>query len=294
MNVSLILCTRNRRDILIHNLELFIDQFNIGDEIIIVDSSDRPRAIGREDFGEVKPNIRYFHTLPGLPLQRNYGIAKATCDLVMFLDDDIYLFPASLEKMRLFFMKRPEIDAITGALSERVLPSTFTRRLQYVFGKLFFTSYFGKMSLTLGGLPILALDSYKEHPASFLRGGFSVYRRYVFADICYDEYFKDYAYLEDTDFSLQFNKKFKACFFDGFKGFHAHVSTIQKDQSNYRRQYVVNYVHIYRKHRLGSSLKMNWVLLGLLLLNLIKSCLEKNFSFFKGTLAGIEQVYKNK
>ena len=90
MNVSLILCTRNRRDILIHNLELFIDQFNIGDEIIIVDSSDRPRAIGREDFGEVKPNIRYFHTLPGLPLQRNYGIAKATCDLVMFLDDDIY------------------------------------------------------------------------------------------------------------------------------------------------------------------------------------------------------------
>lgn len=63
MNVSLILCTRNRRDILIHNLELFIDQFNIGDEIIIVDSSDRPRAIGREDFGYVKPNIRYFHTL---------------------------------------------------------------------------------------------------------------------------------------------------------------------------------------------------------------------------------------
>lgn len=121
-----------------------------------------------------------------------------------------------------------------------------------------------------------------------------MYRRYVFADICYDEYFKDYAYLEDTDFSHQFNKKFKACFFDGFKGFHAHVSTIQKDQSNYRRQYVVNYVHIYRKHRLGSSLKMNWVLLGLLLLNLIKSCLEKNFSFFKGTLAGIEQVYKNK
>lgn len=50
MNVSLILCTRNRRDILIHNLELFIDQFNIGDEIIIVDSSDRPRAIGQRGF----------------------------------------------------------------------------------------------------------------------------------------------------------------------------------------------------------------------------------------------------
>lgn len=75
------------------------------------------------------------------------------------------------------------------------------------------------MSLTLGGLPILALDSYKEHPASFLRGGFSVYRRYVFADICYDEYFKDYAYLEDTDFSHQFNKKFKACFLMVLRGF---------------------------------------------------------------------------
>ena len=102
MNVSLILCTRNRRDILIHNLELFIDQFNIGDEIIIVDSSDRPRAIGREDFGEVKPNIRYFHTLPGLPLQRNYGIAKATCDLVMFLDDDIS-FSCLFRKNETFF-----------------------------------------------------------------------------------------------------------------------------------------------------------------------------------------------
>ena len=234
--------------------------------------------------------IRYFHARPGLPLQRNYGIERATCDLVMFLDDDIYLYSGALEQVRIFFGQYRNIEAVTGALSEKILPSKVARTFQYVFGKLFFTSYFGKTSLTPGGLPVLALDTFKTHPARFLRGGFSVYRRTVFDCIRYDEYFKDYAYLEDTEFSIQFNKHFKAYFLDQFKGFHAHESTRSKDQSNYRKQYVMNYVYIYQKHQLGSIFKLKWVLFGLLIVNGVKSLLEKNSSFFKGTLLGIKQI----
>ena len=280
MNISLILCTRNRREILIHNLSLYADQLNENDEVII----------GENDIPNIKSIVRYYHTHPGLPLQRNYGIKRASCDLVMFLDDDIYLYAGVLEKVRLFLEQKKDVEAITGALSEKILPSRIMRMFQFVFGKLFFTSYFGKASLTPGGLPIIALDTAKPHFARFLRGGFSVYRRAVFDKIQYDEYFKDYAYLEDTDFSHQFNYHFRAYFLNCFKGFHAHESTSNKDQSNYRKQYVLNYVYIYKKHRLGSAFKMNWVLFGLILVNGVKSLVERNYSFYQGTLKGIRQV----
>ncbi|MCB6972414.1 MULTISPECIES: glycosyltransferase family 2 protein [Butyricimonas] len=290
MNISLILCTRNRRDILIHNLGLYANQLSGNDEVIIVDSSDEPKEVCVDDIPNAKSNIRYYHTRPGLPLQRNYGIKRASCDLVMFLDDDIYLYDGVLDRVKLFFVQNGDFEAVTGALSEKILPSPITRVFQFVFGKLFFTSYFGKTSLTPGGLPVIALDSAKSHVARFLRGGFSVYRRGVFEKIQYDEHFKDYAYLEDTDFSHQFNAHFKAYFLDSFKGFHAHESTSNKDQSNYRKQYVLNYVYIYKKHHLGSAFKMNWVLFGLIMVNGIKSLMERNYSFYKGTLQGIRQM----
>lgn len=293
MNISLIICTRNRREILIQNLSLFADQFCDGDEIIIVDSSDEPQNIGCENFRFIKSIIRYYHTSPGLPLQRNYGIDKAKKSLVMFLDDDIYLFPDVLKQIRVFFEKHIDIAAVTGALSEKVLPSKGMRTFQYLFGKLFFTSYFGRMALTPGGLPVLALDNERSHLAKFLRGGFSVYRKNVFDRIRFDEYFTDYAYLEDTDFSIQFNQYYKAYFLDCFRGFHAHESTKNQDQSKYRKQYVLNYVYIYRKFSLGSIFKLNWVLCGLLIVNVIKSLIENNSSFYKGTLQGIKQVRKN-
>ena len=91
MNISLILCTRNRRDILIHNLGLYANQLSGNDEVIIVDSSDEPKEVCVDDIPNAKSNIRYYHTRPGLPLQRNYGIKRASCDLVMFLDDVSYL-----------------------------------------------------------------------------------------------------------------------------------------------------------------------------------------------------------
>ena len=292
MNISFVLCTRNRRKSLIRNLRLFIYQFQEGDEIIIVDSSDVEQKIVAQDLGNMKSTIRYYHTSPGLPLQRNFGISKAKGDLLLFLDDDIYLYPGSLHSIRVFFDQNKQFDAVTGALSEKELPSKIMRIFQTVFGKLFFTSYFGKMGLTRGGLPIIALDSMRSHVARFLRGGFSVYRKRVFEHLCFDEHFQDYAYLEDTDFSMQFNQYFKAYFLESFRGFHAHESTLCKDQCKYRKQYVLNYVYIYKKFHLGSLFRMKWVLVGLLLLNGIKSLLSNNSSFFRGTLQGIKELNK--
>lgn len=290
MNITLVLCTRNRWEGMLRNLALYVEQFQEGDEVIIVDSSDEIHEFSQENFVQTQAKIYYYHTLPGLPMQRNYGIDRASGALIMFLDDDIYLYPDALKSVRSFFEAHRDVDAVTGALSEKLLPSRLMRALQYVFGKLFFTSYFGKMGLTPGGLPIIALDTENKHEAKFLRGGFSVYRSTVFERVRYDEHFKNYAYLEDTDFSMQFNRCFRACFLDTFRGFHAHESTVNRDQSSYRKQYVLNYVYIYRKFHLGSDFKMHRVLLGLLLLNGVKSLLTWNGSFYRGTLQGLKEI----
>lgn len=286
MTFSLIICTRNRIDILIANLRSYFSEFRPDDEILIIDSSIENNAEKIKQSLNYE-NCFYYHTNPGLPLQRNYGIHRAVKDSIIFLDDDISLEKNTISDVRNYFESNPHVDAVTGALTEKAFPGCLTVFFEKLFGKIFFTSYFGFSNFTRSGLPVIPLHNLPIHRAFFLRGGFSIYKRHVFEDINYDEFFTDYAFLEDTDFSLSFSKCFTAMFCPEFKGTHSHLSLDTTDFENSRHQYVENFAYIYHKHKLGNKLKFCWTLLGLMLLNLAKSVLKRNHTYFTGTLKGM-------
>lgn len=292
MKLSLVICTRNRPDVLINNLSINVQELNQQDEVIIVDSSDE-QIFNKIRSSAFFQNTYFYNVSPGLPKQRNFGISRATGDIIIFLDDDIRLYRQSLENLRRFFTENQNIDALTGALDEKNSPSFFKICFESFFSRIFSISAFGKSRLTRSGLPIIPLAQEKMHKATFLRGGFSAYRIKIFETLKYDEFFENYAYLEDTDFSHCFKNKYSAVFFPGFSGYHDHLSSTQIDHTINRKQYILNFDYIFKKHKIGSRLLFYWSLIGLLLINLVKSVACYNRSYVIGTWEGIISVIEN-
>jgi len=293
MNISLIIITRNRFEVLTKNLKHNLQEFTSEDEIVIVDGSSED-CLEKFKMEFKAKNIYYHKTQAGKNFQRNYGVAHASGDIFLFLDDDIQLMEGSIGSLRTFFMDHPEFDGVTGALTEKNEPSKVKQYFEKVFSKVFFTPAFGNSGFTRSGLPIVPLDTEPRHEAFFLRGGFSAYKRDIFKNISFDEHFRGYAYLDDTDFSLSVVKIGRFVFLPEFKGYHSHLSSLQKDHSETRKQLIENFYYVFNKHHIGNRALFYWTAFGLLIINLAKSFTCFNPSYVIGTWRGIMNIIRDR
>lgn len=122
MDISVVLSTYNRSDILARALQSFARQTapGIQFEVIIVDnnSTDCTRQIA-EEFAERDPRFRYvFESRQGLSYARNSGIRVARAEAVAFTDDDVQAAPDWIAQTRRALLEYPEADYIGG----RVVP----------------------------------------------------------------------------------------------------------------------------------------------------------------------------
>ena len=96
MDISVIIPTWNRSELLPRALESALSQTLLPIEVIVVDdgSSDNTRDIVRSDF----PAVRYFYQSNlGVSAARNRGIYEASGDWIAFLDSDDQWLPEKLE-----------------------------------------------------------------------------------------------------------------------------------------------------------------------------------------------------
>ncbi|MBK7455284.1 MAG: glycosyltransferase family 2 protein [Anaerolineales bacterium] len=84
MKISVIICTRNRFEDFKKALSSIAKQTRPADEFIVVDSSDEQKIEDYLNSINIPFSTRYFHTQPGLTLQRNYGIRESVSDLLYF------------------------------------------------------------------------------------------------------------------------------------------------------------------------------------------------------------------
>lgn len=111
--VSIIVCTYNRDKYLGRTLQLLRQQCE-GQEVIIVDnnSTDSTAAICHE-FGE----FRYvLEPRQGLSNARNRGVAEATGEWLLFLDDDAFIQPGYLVNLKRQMEAHPEMVAFGGRI----------------------------------------------------------------------------------------------------------------------------------------------------------------------------------
>ena len=88
--ISIVVPTYNRKNLLVKTINYLAGLNYHSYEIIIVDQSGQ-YSEAPKSFNQINDNkIRYFKVSEqGLPEARNYGISKASGEIILFCDDDI-------------------------------------------------------------------------------------------------------------------------------------------------------------------------------------------------------------
>ncbi len=107
MNVSVIIPTFNRADLVCQAIDSVLSQTEKVDEIFVMDdgsTDDTPARL--HAFGETISIITQSNR--GISSARNVGIQSAQCEWLTFLDSDDLWKPTKLEKQKEFLIKNPE------------------------------------------------------------------------------------------------------------------------------------------------------------------------------------------
>ncbi len=121
MDISVIICTRNRCESLKETLESLLRQEYVGQcayEIIVVDnkSTDRTKEAVDKFMSRFNGRLRYaFEPSPGLSFARNNGIREAKGTIIAFTDDDCVVDPQWIHAIHIC-ARETGFDALGGKI----------------------------------------------------------------------------------------------------------------------------------------------------------------------------------
>jgi glycosyltransferase involved in cell wall biosynthesis len=116
MFVSIVMCTRNRADLIGQAVQSVLDNDYPDFEMVVVDQSsdDRTRAVV-EPMMERHPNLRYIYTeKAGLSRAYNIGIRASSGDVLGFTDDDCVAATDWVRSIARVFGDEPRVDMLYG------------------------------------------------------------------------------------------------------------------------------------------------------------------------------------
>lgn len=253
--VSVIMCTCNRKELLHRFSKSLFEQSHLPDQYVIVDSSDVPLDNDSEyrelivDICRIRGiELVYRHSERGLTLQRNIGISLANGDLLFFFDDDIVLSPNYLEILWLDMEKNPDYVGGMGMISS-FNQFTFARRLvNFVKGIFLLQHSYGNGKFYSSGWSASPHGNKKFLEVEVLSGGLTVYRRTIFEEFLFDEYYAKSGPLEDADFSRRVSFKYKLFYNPAAVCHHLHVGGSRFVGQELFRNISKNYIYFFFKN----------------------------------------------
>jgi len=208
--VTFVVATKDRHDDLRTMLKSLAEQSRRPDQIIIVDSSTEKDAGVGEEFPSL--NIRYIHhDRPSASRRRNVGVRAVDddTDLIGFLDDDAVLLPGAMEAMLKFWETGPPDLGGCSFNDADFKPSSGggLNRLPCVRWLGLYSKEGGRVMPS--GWQTLIGSVNEDTFVEWLPTTAAVWRREVFDEFMFDEYFDGYSYLEDLDFSFSVGKHYR-------------------------------------------------------------------------------------
>jgi glucosyl-dolichyl phosphate glucuronosyltransferase len=165
--ISVVVCTRNRADVLGDCLNSLRSQDLPGEcyEILVVDdgsTDETPTLVAKASQGSQNPRIRYLRQeQKGLSAARNHAVREAGGDLICFIDDDAVAEKHWLPAVDAGTSRYPETDCFVG----RIFLS-LEGKAPRSCGREYFAGYFDAGDL--------------EHESTKLMGGNMFLRRRIF------------------------------------------------------------------------------------------------------------------
>jgi GT2 family glycosyltransferase len=228
------------------------------DLLVVVDSSDPDLRPGvRDAVQEGWPDARYIeHWPPSAAAQRNRGLDAAVedCDLVALLDDDVTLPSDALENACReiaqcapdfigFGFNPSDADSVRGY--GRLKSSRLARWLGLYSDRVGAVTASGwHTRLTRVGAPT---------EVEWLTTCAVVWKAEVIRAIRFDEFFEQYSYLEDLEFSLQAQTHGRLLALSSASFLHEPAAGGRKSRFWFGRIEIRNRLYIVRKHGLSEA-----------------------------------------
>ncbi len=260
-------------------------------EIVIVDgstNSETATMISENNF----QHLQYFKVEDsdrGLTKQRNFGIRKVSesCEIVCFLDDDTILDGDYFQKLIETYSTFPDAVGVGGYISNEVKweKSENSGRIDEFYydgwkrkdgSRFVFRKKLGLDSNTPPGfLPGFSHGrsisflppSGKIYAVEQLMGGVSSFRKSVFKNFSFSEYFEGYGLYEDADFTLRLSKTGKVYVNTNATLGHFHDQSGRPNKYEYGKMVVRNGWYVWRVKYPNPSAKakLKWHAITLLL-----------------------------
>lgn len=275
-------------------LESVKKQTKYPDQIIIVDGSTNNET--KEALQNKSYNNLEYHLVDnerrGLTKQRNFGIDKASKDIVCFLDDDIILTQTYFEELIKTYEKHTEAIGVGGYIIEDISWRRTSLEKPANYNEFEYDNYarplgsrnvlrkrLGLLSNTQpgimpefsNGLSISFLPpSDKVYQVEHFMGGVSSFKKTLFEKLTFSEYFEGYGLYEDSDFCLRASKLGSLYVNTTAKLYHYHDDGGRPNKFNYGKMVTRNGWYIWRLKYPNPSFKarVKWNLITILLLKL--------------------------
>lgn len=288
-NDTLIICTRNRHEDLALTLASLKLQSLLPTEIVFVDSSDNglTKSLVSDFAGECSSKVKYFSTRPGLTFQRNFGIKESSGEVIHFIDDDVDLDRDYFLEINKVFNENPSAFAVGGKLLNKT--TAIDKLIRRIF---MLSSTDGNGKMKRSGFPDFQWENSSVRDitmTSILVGCSCSYRRTVFDELSFDEYFQGYGFMEDEDFSFSVSKKFSCYYNANAKLFHRITTKSRTDLFRLYKMMNLNHTYVFNKHvRMGVVNLICFVIAksGLLLQATKASMSNRSFTAVRGFFAG--------
>src|SRR5262245_27592417 len=227
LSVSVVIATAFRDRTLTRTLEHLARQTLKASEVVVVDGAPEPgcERIAGDCRRTLALNILYMRAAPpSAAVQRNVGVQASSGDVVVFLDDDVYLEADAIQRLVAVFENDRDrrIGGVGVLISNQLClpPSRLAKKWFDFLADERRPSYSGMIigpAVAIGPEPT---PDPEIVPAEWLMSTCVAYRRTALPAGPFNSRFHGYSYMEDVDLSVRVARQFELVVHTGIYVYH--------------------------------------------------------------------------
>jgi GT2 family glycosyltransferase len=260
------------------------------DEIIVVDGD--PEQSARDVIDELAsdssvPRLVYLRSETGSTKQRNRGIDASTCDVLLFLDDDVVVDTAIFAHFAAAY-RDTQLVGVTGKVVDTD-PRRFGGRKSRLRRWLIGTRKQG--TFTRFGYPRYLVDGDREQDVERQPGCLASARREAAILTRFDELLAGYALAEDEDFSYRLSRLGRVRYIPWPSIWHENHGV--RDQRAVNKMLVLNRTYLFKKNFPQTALAR--IQFGSLLATLlVHRLVNGEWNAARGLLDGYRELWRRR
>ncbi len=293
LTVSVIIPTKNRPHDLALTVETLLRQTILPNELVIVDQSESDDSRSKvqslcqalPDDQRLTLHLHYIHDplISGAAVARNVALARASCDILLFLDDDVELEQTFLEELLRTYAAHPSVAGVSGVVTNYGAPPLAMRLWKQIFMRGPFRDdrerfYWEAAAMRESGV----------RRVTRLGGGLMSFRASAIGKVRFDERLRGVSDGEDVDFCMHLGTGAELLMNSRARLVH-NASPAGRTADHWLRRYLRGQIYLYQRNwnsGLKNRLCFLWFMTGATLIASLSSAGRISLAPLKALVLG--------